>query len=366
MYYVLEHMAPGSLYGQRITIGTEATIASVQEADFRDYYGKWYAASNATLLVVADADPAVVVAALKEQFAAAPQKTRPTPQDPGVRKYERSLAIVASDPEVQTEQVRICRIEPARPPTTTVAQYRDDLVARIGQFAFNRRLEAAVEAGDTSYMNGRVSLSNQPNLLYTAELDGQANPGQWRAALQELALELQRARTFGFTARELEDARKQILASATRAVETEPTRLAGALIGRINAAITAGEPVMAAEQELELTTRLLRDITTEEVSRRFAAELDPQAVAFIAVLPAAADVPSEAQLLELGTQALAATPTPLAETTRPTQLLAALPAPGKIAEGAEHAASGVWSGWLSNNVRLHHRFMDTQKTRSDL
>ena len=57
MYYVLERIAPGSIFGQRITIGTEETINSVQQADFRDYYGKWYVPSNATLMVVADADP---------------------------------------------------------------------------------------------------------------------------------------------------------------------------------------------------------------------------------------------------------------------------------------------------------------------
>ena len=80
VYYVLEHIAPGSLYGQRITIGTEETINRVQQADFRDYYGKWYGAANATLLVVADTDPTEVVATLQEQFGDAPRKPRPTPQ----------------------------------------------------------------------------------------------------------------------------------------------------------------------------------------------------------------------------------------------------------------------------------------------
>src|ERR1043165_6776392 len=60
-FYVIEHLTPGSLYGQRITIGKEETINSVKEADFRDYYGKWYCASNATVMVVADTDPNVVV-----------------------------------------------------------------------------------------------------------------------------------------------------------------------------------------------------------------------------------------------------------------------------------------------------------------
>ena len=45
------------------SIGTEETINGVNQADFKDYYGKWYAASNATVIVVADAEPAVKRAA---------------------------------------------------------------------------------------------------------------------------------------------------------------------------------------------------------------------------------------------------------------------------------------------------------------
>src|SRR5207249_12157896 len=56
MQYVFEHMLPGSIYGFRITIGTEEAIKSVKQPDFKDYYGKWYCPSNATLIVVADTD----------------------------------------------------------------------------------------------------------------------------------------------------------------------------------------------------------------------------------------------------------------------------------------------------------------------
>jgi zinc protease len=361
MYHVLEHIAPGSRYGQRITIGTEETIKSVQEADFRDYYGKWYAASNATLIVVADTDPQVVKTVLTEQFGAAPTKPRPQPQASGVKAYDQSFAIVASDPEVQSESIRITRLEPARPPITTAELFRADLVADLAQLAFNRRIDALVAAGGTSYLDGNVSLSNDVGLLYSAELSGQAAPGKWRPALEELALELQRARAFGFTARELEDAKKQVLTGAQRAVETEPTRPASSFLNRINGAVTAGEPLMSAAQRLELVARLLPELTAEEINKRFATEFDPHAVSFTAVLPAKGEVPTEAELLEIGTRALAVEPKPAAEVARATELLPNRPEPGTVVESTRHEAGAVWSGWLSNNVRVHHRFMDTEK-----
>ena len=87
------------------------------EKDFRDYYGKWYAASNATLLVVADADPADVVKVIREAFGVRARSARaPCRRTPGVKAYEKTFAIVASDPEIDAEEVRITRLEPAARP----------------------------------------------------------------------------------------------------------------------------------------------------------------------------------------------------------------------------------------------------------
>lgn len=361
-YYVRERIAPGSLLGQRITIGTEETIASVQEQDFRDYYNKWYAASNATLMVVADTDPANIVKVINATFADLPKKPKPVGQDPGVKAYEKSFAIVAHDPEVRSEDIRITKLGPARPAVTTLPLMREELVATLASRAMNRRLTDKNAKGGTSYLNARVSLGGD-TLTYDATISGSAKPGQWKATLSELALELQRARAFGFTAREIDDAKKELIAGAERAVETEPTTPAQGIISGMNAAVTAGEPIMSPSQRLQLYRDLLPSITTDEASKRFAAEFDPTAVAFIAVLPSGDGVPTESELLDLGLKALSVQPTQEAEATRATQLMASEPAGGTFAEFSEHAASKVWSGWLSNNVRVHYRFMDQRKNQ---
>ncbi|MFO0827546.1 MAG: pitrilysin family protein [Phycisphaerales bacterium] len=356
-----ERLAPGSLYGVRSPIGTEETIKSVNEKDFHDYYGTWYAPSNATLIVVADADPADVIKVIKEQFGGLPKKARPTPQALNVKPYDKSFAVVATDPEVRSEDVRIVRIEPARPATTTIAQYRDDLVDLLGTAALNRRLSEKVAAGNTSYQNARVSTSNDSNAIYTVEVSGRPSTGKWKEAIEEISLELQRARAFGFTQRELDEVNKGLLAGAERAVETESTAAASAIISRINNYVSSGEPIMSAEQRLELLKKTLPTITPAEVSSRFAREFDPKAVAFVAVLRSGDKIPTEAELLAVGTKALEVKPTQEQEVAHATQLMAQAPAPGKVAEGAEHEATHVWSGWLDNNVRVHHRFMDERK-----
>lgn len=359
--YVMEHIAPGSLYGVRLPIGTEETINGVNEKDFKEYYGKWYGASNATLIVVADADPAEVAKVIKEKFASATAKAKPQRQDPKITAYTKSFAIVASDPEITGEDLRIVRIEPAHGPTTTVEQYRDDLVLRIAESCFNRRLGEKADRGGTAYLSVRASAGDQANAMYEAGINARSNPGKWKETLNESALELQRARAFGFTSREFDDTIKQMTAGAERAVDTEATMPSSSFVSRINNDITAGEPTMSAQQRLDLLKKVLPTIKLDEVSQRFAQEFDPKTVAFILVMPAGKDVPTEAALLDLGVKALQAKPEKEAEVAHATKLLDKEPTPGTVKEGSEHAASKVWSGWLSNNVRVHYRFMDEQK-----
>ncbi|MGH7245047.1 MAG: M16 family metallopeptidase [Phycisphaerales bacterium] len=365
-FYVIERLAPGSLYGERITIGKEETINSVQQPDFKDYYGKWYGASNATLMVVADTDPAQIVGMIKDKFGSLPKKARPTPVNVGVKAYDKSFAIVASDPEVRSEDIQIVRLEPGRPAITTVPQYRDELVAGIAENAMNRRLGDKVSKGATSFLSGRVSMGNQGTAIYTADANARAKPGKWKESLEEIALEVQRGRMFGFTPREIEDAKKEMIASAERAVETESTTPMQGLMTRLNSSVSSGEPAMSPKQRLDLVREILPKITEEEVEKRFAKEFDPTAVAFVATLPTSGGVPSEADLLAIGTKAFTVQPTQETETAHVEQLMSELPNPGKFSEFAVNDPSKVWSGWLSNNVRVHYRFMDERKNQASI
>lgn len=359
--YVMERLTPGSIFGERNTIGKEATIKGVNEQDFRDYYGTWYGASNTTLMVVADTKPEIVIGIIKEKFGDLPTKARPARQELNVKPYDKSFAIVTSDPEIRSESVRITRLELPEPPVTTVQQYRDSLVRRIGISAFNQRLSDKTAAGNVPWQRASVSAGNDANAIYTTELSTTAKRGEWKPALSAAALELQRARAFGFTARELEDVKTEMMSSAERAVETEGTWSAQAIISRLNGSVTDGQPTMASQQRLDLLEKLLPTVTSDEVRSRFAKEFDFSTAAFVAVLPASSEIPTESQLLELGAKALQAKPTEEAEHQYASQLMSHPPPPGAVAEGAEHEPSKVWSGWLSNNVRIHYRFMDQQK-----
>jgi zinc protease len=362
---VMKRTTPGSIYGERNTIGTEETIRGATQEDFKDYYGKWYTASNATVMVVADAEPADVVKVIKEKFGGAPKRPRPVDQAVGIKAYDRSFAVVATDPEIRGESLDITWVMPPKAPTTTVAGYRSDLVLRLGEQAFNRRMGDKEAKGGVSFAGARVSARNQNGVMYEAGISGRAaSSGKWKPALEEMSLELQRGRAFGFSERELSDVKQDMVTNAERAVETEGTVQASQLIGRLNGAVGSEEPVMSPKQRLDLLKELLPKITGEEVAKRFAEEFEPKAVAFVAVMPTGEGVPTEEQLLDIGTKALAVKPSQESESVHGvTSLMKEAPTGGTITESTEHAATQVHQAWLGNGARVNYRFMDQQKNQ---
>lgn len=359
--YVMEHIAPGSIYGQRITIGTEETINGVNQKDFQDYYGHWYSASNATLIVVGDVKPEDVVPIIKEKFGELPKKDKPEHQKIGVKAQDKPYAIVASDPEITTGQVEIVRVEPPRGPAKTVPQFRTQLIETLSEACFNTRMGDKVARGGTSYLNVGARMGDSSNVIRESSLSIGCEPSKWQQALADGAMELQRARKYGFTQHELDNAKERLMKGAERSVKVEPTTPSRNLIGGLNREVGSGAPILSPQQRQHLLEEMLPSVTVEEVSAYFAKEMEQKNSAFVVVLPSSADVPGESKLLEMGLAALKVEPAKEEQAKTADKLIDNLPKPGKVAQSAVHEPTGVWSGWLSNNVRVHHKFMDQRK-----
>jgi zinc protease len=358
----LEKLIPGSRFGERIPIGTKEAIEGFKAPDFRAYYGKWYVPSNMTVMVVADMDPKVVVDDIKKNFSDGPRKPKPADLDLGVKPYEKPRAIVASDPELTDASVGIIWVQPPVPPTTTKELLRARLVEGAGDWIFNRRLQQRVLEGKASFHGAGASTDDLFHAARLSMASAHGEPASWKAMLTELATELRRANLHGFTDQELADAKKALIAEAERALETEPTEPARAILASMNESVASGEPLLSAQQSLDLTRELVPGLSAKECSERFAALFDTSKPAtFHLQLPSSAEVPTEDALTALGVKALEAKPENETVAERPKTLLDTLPNPGAIAESGTHEPSKVFSAWLGNGARVHFRKMDYRK-----
>lgn len=350
-----------SLIAKRLPIGVEETLLKMGPKEFNEYYKKWYTTGNATVMAVGDIDPEKVVELIKQTYGDLKGAPEPKDADVNITPYTKSFAVVATDKELTRCDVQLIRISDPLGPTLTAADLRRDLVNQIGSFAFNRRLQAKVAAGDVSFRSGGAGASDAFRAVRFASVQCTGKPDQWKPMLTDLVEELQRARTFGFTDREIQDAQKDILAQTKQLAAMEATLPANFILRFIYQGVNEGEPIMSAQQTLSYMERLLPTINAGEVSANFKSTFDPDACAFIVEMPSGDGVPSESELLEAGTEAVHAKVVAEADQARPEKLMDKLPEPGKVVEQSMHPATQVWSGRLSNNSVVHHRYMDYRK-----
>lgn len=363
---LLKRLAPDTILGDRLPIGTEERIKGVQRQDFVDYYSKWYGPANSTVILVADMDEAAMVSLVKKHFSQmtpgqGERKPRPTRVDIGVKPFKDRQAIVITDPELPRATLAITKIGPARHVPATYGEAREDLLRDVATAAFNNRMRKKISRGE---MKSLLVFSNVGNATMNhsqASVTAGGDPTNWKAMLTESAAELQRAVKFGFTAQELDDVRKELIARSEQQAKAESTMQARALLGRMTQAALNERPVMSAAQRLEMMKAFAPGMTLAEVNASFAKEFEPSSAAVILTMGSTGDVPTEPQLLEMFTSALAADVKAEAEEKRAEKLMEKLPEPGAVSQSDVHEASGVWSGWLSNGVRVHQRTMDYRK-----
>lgn len=357
----LSRLAPGSLIGDRLPIGTSETIRGVTREDFVSYYTKYYTPDNMTVIVVGEIDPAAAKAEIEKAFGAIPATTAAAPNDVNVTPATEQRAIVAHDAELTSAEAAIIIVDDPVGPSSTEGDLRNELITTLAVTAFNRRIENKLAAGAVSFDGGGAFSGDLFNALRVSQASATGQPEKWPQMLQDMTTEVQRARLHGFGERELQAAQSELLAGLEQQAEQEPTFPARVILGQVASAVNTGDTLVDPQQTLDLARSILPTITRDEIDARFSQLFRLDRATFLVTLPTSAGVPEEAQVQTLGSAAAETTPEPELEPEVAERLIDLPPTPGKVVEIAQHDATKVWSAWLDNGVRLHHRFMDEQK-----
>ncbi|MDX1951129.1 MAG: insulinase family protein [Verrucomicrobiota bacterium] len=354
----------GTRFAKRLPIGEEAILASAKKEQFENYYKKWYRPENVTVVLVGDAPSKEILPLIEKWFGKATAEGEAAKQfTPEFQPFTEKRAYVVTDPEMAFCQVQMMNIRPGRPPTVTMEEARTELVEYIGSWIISRRFDDLVKKGTASYRNAGAYAQNFFNdaMLAVGFSIGEAK--DWGKMLDEVVTEIKRATEYGFSDRELNLARKEILAEAERAIRTESTRNAQEVIGQIIDSVNEREPVLSAEQQFKLYQTLLPGISAAEVTSSFKEHFSANTFAYVVTMSdkGGNEVPSSEAVLARAKAALAAEVSKPEERQVPTNLLATLPKPGKVTDKSFDKDLGITSAWLENNVRVHHRFMDYKK-----
>lgn len=360
---LLPALLPDARVARRLPIGVEDTIVRLQREQFLAYYSTWYHPAKVTILAVGDAPVETIVDTIRTHFAAWKRETpAPVDADAGLHTYKAPQPIVLTDPELTSAGVEGMTLR-SQTPVHTTADFRRQLVERLGTWMINRRMEQRIREGTAPYQSATVRQSTFLSVAEQISAQAEAAPASWAAALTGLIADIQSARIHGFTAQELALAKRAALANAEYAAQTEATQDAQAFLRSMNRARSTGELPRSAAQTMALLQQWLPGITPEEVAASFASNFAPEQRAYIVSLPekSGLEVPDRDAVQRIVTAALASPASAWQTTERPTALLAQDPTPGSIVAQTHFAPLAVTQATLSNNVRVHYRFMDFKK-----
>lgn len=350
-------------FANRLPIGTEEVINNAGRDRFVAYYDKWYRPDMMTMIVVGDTTLDKVKPLIEKNFGSEKNDgPKPTPMAAEIPESKPGQALVMTDPEYKYCQASLLKHLGTRPPATTEEAFRTELLERLAQIMLARRYEDRIQRGEASYQTAAAVVSSFLDNALMANGTIACEPAKWEASLSELIEEIVRVRDHGFLSRELELAKKQVVSRAERRVKTEPTTNANGLLMRMSRSVTNEEPIVAAADRLALIERLLPTISVEEISQHFAKQFAPgDYIVTLDIDPTADNVPSNEQLMAAMKAAFARKTEPLPESVEQKALAASDLTPGKIVSEETNEKLGITQAWLSNGIRVNHRFMDYKK-----
>ncbi len=359
----LPRVLKGSLAAERMTLGTDKTVREATAEKLEAFYRRWYTTGNATVVFVGDVPVERARALIDGVFGELSAAPETAAVDPGTVEYDASFGVVATDPDARGADIGIVRIGPPRPPVTTVAGARDSVVEGLATAAFNRRLATKVSAGEVAFQGGGAGTGDFFGAGWLANAGAGGEPEDWRRMITDLATEVARARAHGFSESEIQDARASMLAGARQFAQAQATLPAQAHASMIMGSVHNQNVLQSPEQRLAVLESLLPGITADEASAAFRSLFKPEAIAVRLSIETSDQVPDDAAVLAAALEGFGAKVAAEAERERPTELLAELPTPGTVVAESVDEETGVYSAWLANGVRLHHRYMDERENR---
>ncbi len=256
----------GSMYAERLPIGTEQILRNFKHEQLKEFYADWYRPDLMAVIAVGDLDVAAIESKIKEQFGGMParkdgkdRKSFPVPD------HAETLVAVETDKEAPFTQVQVMfKKPPSR--TETLAEFRSGIVKDFYNGMINARLDELGRAPEPPFIAGGSGFSSFVRAKDAYSLFGITDPSNVDRTLKALLLETKRVQLHGFTEGELErEKRRYITRLENRYKEREKTesiRFANEYVYHF----LRRNPIPGVEFEFEFAKTVLPTIKLEEVN----------------------------------------------------------------------------------------------------
>lgn len=348
----------GSRYAERLPIGKTEVLEKATPEALRRFYSDWYRPDLMAVIAVGDFDPDQVEAQVREQFQGLKNPDTPRPREVfPIPDHQETLFAISTDPEATDTTVGIYWKQPKRSEHRFV-DYRRSIVEALYHAMLNDRLDEIGQRPDPPFL---WAVSTSGEFVRSTEVTFQAagvRGGEVVRGLKALLTEVERVRRHGFTAGELERAKKEWLLGYEQAYRERGKLESTTFAEEFVRAFTENEPVPGIPNELELNRRFLPGIGLDEVNRLAGEWITDRNRVVLVNAPrkepatGSARLPQEADILAVFREVSQLAIEPYVDRAVSGPLVAQVPKPGTLVQERRIKEVDLTEWRLSNGVRV--------------
>ncbi|WP_178984798.1 M16 family metallopeptidase [Winogradskyella helgolandensis] len=363
MQEYLPKMMHGSMYAERLPIGTKENLETFKYESLKRFYNDWYRPDLMAVIAVGDIDVTTLEEKIKSHFGHIknPENPRPRPSF-DLPNHEETFVAIESDKEAPFSNVRLMFKDKVNAkPNITFADYRKSMVENLFSQMINNRLDEIRNGDNPPFVYGFTyyggTYARTKNAFQSSAM---TSPTGQLDALKTLLIENERVLQHGFFEGEFDRAKKDIIANMERAFKDRDKMESNRIVGRYINHFLEQNPIPSTEWRFDFTNSQLPTITLDEVNALIKSYIKDDNRVVILTGPEKEDLEQvkEAQVLELLDSVKSMDLKPYEDKAVATSLITKMPTKGSIKESKTDETLGTTTLTLSNGVKVTYKKTD--------
>jgi zinc protease len=353
----LPKLVAGSKYANRLPGGKDEILSTFKPDLIRSFYRDWYRPNLMAVAVVGDITIPEAEAMIRKHFGGMknPANARPRTEFE-IKPYAEAGAMVLTDKEETNYQFQLFFPAKKKKETITLSDYRNDIVKSLFTQILNSRLQELTQSATPPFASAGIDAGNllgNYDAFVLAATPTTDIPTTVNTAIGELV----KARDFGFTASELEIAKKKTLSYVEKVYNERNATESAVLIDEYVDNFMENDPIPGIENEFKYYKEMLPGITLNEVNAEAKKWLNKEYNKNFFTLLTGPEgkqmkMPTDMELKEMVSNAFDQKLSANAEKVVAENLLDKQPTPGKIVSEATDKELGATTYTLSNGIKV--------------
>ena len=371
MQRMMENVMPkiykGTKYEDCLPIGNMDIVDHFPYKDLRDYYQKWYRPDLQAIVVVGDFNVEQMERKIQKLFGKIKAHKNPAERIYyPVTDNDKMIVAIEKDKEQPIILGHLYMKSETTPDSekNSVKYQREDYISGLITYMLNGRLSEKKQVANPPFMsstvkNGEFFVSRTKDAFSLSISCKQDNV---LGGISVAVGEVERARQHGFTASELERAKKLYLNAAERQLKMEKDYKNSHYVSQCVNNFLDGEPILTPAYNLQLVKQFDGEVNLDEVNKQVGEIITDKNQVFIMYGPDKEGfvIPSESEIESTVLAAQQKQYDAYQEEEVPQTLMATLPTPGKIVSEKPYGKFGMTEITLSNGMKVYVKSTDFQ------